>query len=72
MGVIVALWVRARDESRKFRWGDFVPGNDPHGGEVLVWKAERGSKTRHGDGTHQRVVIIENSNSRVNSKSVEV
>ena len=40
MGVIVALWVRARDESRRFRWGE----NDPHGGEVLVWKAERGSK----------------------------
>ena len=45
---------RARDESRKLSWGDIVRENDPHGGEVLVWKAERGSKTRHGDGTHQR------------------
>ncbi|XP_067030881.1 uncharacterized protein KIAA1958-like [Acropora muricata] len=45
---------RARDESRKLRWGAMVLENDPHGCEVLVWKAERGSKTRHGGGTHQR------------------
>ena len=45
---------RARDESRKLRWGDIVLENDPYGCEVLVWKAERGSKTRHGDSTHQR------------------
>ena len=43
---------RARDESRKLRCGDIVL--DPHGGEVLVWKAQRGSKTRHGVDTHQR------------------
>ena len=43
---------RARDGSRKLRLGNIVLENDPHGGEVLVWKA--GSKTRHGDGTHQR------------------
>ena len=45
---------RARDESRKLRWGDIFLENDPESGEVLVWKAERGSKTRHGEGTHQR------------------
>ena len=29
--------------------------NDPETGcELLLWKAERGSKTRHGDGQHQR------------------
>ena len=46
---------RARDESRKLKWGDVVLGKDPEtGGEVLVWTAERGSKTRHGDGQHRR------------------
>ena len=42
---------RARDESRKLQWGDVGLENDPlTGKQVLVWKAERGSKTRHGDG----------------------
>ncbi|KAL9955901.1 hypothetical protein ACROYT_G037299 [Oculina patagonica] len=46
---------RARDESRKLRWGDIVIEKDPERDEeVLVWAAERGSKTRHGEGTHQR------------------
>ena len=36
---------RARDECRRLQWGDPVSGK-----EVLVWKAERGSKTRQGDG----------------------
>ena len=45
---------RARDESRKLRWGDIVLENDPHGGEASVWKEERGSKTRHGEGIHHR------------------
>ncbi len=45
---------RARDESRKLKWGDIALDVDPdNGNEVLVWKSERGSKTRHGDG-HQR------------------
>jgi len=45
---------RAGDESWKLRWVDIVLANDPHGGKVLMWKPERGSKTRRGDGTHQR------------------
>ena len=46
---------RARDESRRLKWGDIVLSNDPQTGcELLLWKAERGSKTRHGDGQHQR------------------
>ena len=45
---------RARDESRKLKWGDVGLSSDPEtGNEVLVWKSERGSKTRHGNG-HQR------------------
>ena len=46
---------RACDESRKLKWGDVVLGKDPEtGSEVLVWTAERGSKTRYGDGQHRR------------------
>jgi integrase len=47
---------RARDESRKLCWGDLELQNDPEAGkEVLVWMAERGSKTRKGmEGAHQR------------------
>ena len=42
---------RARDECRRLQWGDIVVDDDPFCGKrVLVWKAERGSKTRHGDG----------------------
>lgn len=45
---------RARDESRKLRWGDVVVDKDPEsGGEVLVWRVERGSKTRHGEGAQR-------------------
>ena len=45
---------RARDESRKLRWGDIALDFDPETqNEILVWRAERGSKTRHGEG-HQR------------------
>ena len=37
---------RVRDECRRLQWGD-----DPvTGKQALVWKAERGSKTRRGDG----------------------
>ena len=39
---------RARDESRKLRWGDVQLQEDKDGGEMLVWLAERGTKTRHG------------------------
>ena len=37
---------RARDESRKLKWGDIVLENDTETGkEVLIWISERGSKT---------------------------
>ena len=39
---------RARDESRKLRWGDVQLQQDKDGEEMLVWLAERGTKTRHG------------------------
>lgn len=42
---------RARDESRKLKWGDIVLQTDNEtGNEVLIWKSERGSKTRRGNG----------------------
>ena len=42
---------RARDDSRRLQWGDIAVENDPvTGKQVLVWKAERGSKSRQGDG----------------------
>ena len=47
---------RARDESRKLCLGDLELQIDPETGrEILVWLAERGSKTRQGlEGSHQR------------------
>lgn len=40
---------RAGDESRRLLWGDVFLEKDPESGnEVLVWKAERGSKTSQG------------------------
>ena len=40
---------RARDEIRKLRWGDVELQNDPEDNrEMLVWLAERGTKTRSG------------------------
>ena len=40
---------RARDESRRLKWGDVALERDPEtANEILVWKYERGSKTRHG------------------------
>ena len=47
---------RARDESRKLTWGDVHLENDPEtGAECLVWKTEKGSKTRTGqEGGHRR------------------
>ncbi|CAH3187788.1 unnamed protein product [Porites lobata] len=46
----------SRDESRKLCWGDVGLASDPEtDSEYLVWKSERGSKTRTGqDGGHQR------------------
>ena len=42
---------RERDESRRLQWGDIAVENETvTGKQVLVWKAERGSKTREGDG----------------------
>lgn len=39
---------RARDESRKLRWGDVQLQQDKDGKKMLVWLAERGTKTCHG------------------------
>ena len=49
---------RARDESRKLCWGDVGLASDPEtDSEYLVWKSERGSKTRTGqDAGHQRAL----------------
>jgi len=42
---------RARDECRRLQWGDIAFEDDPVSGkQVLVWIAERGLKTRQGDG----------------------
>ena len=45
---------RARDESRRLKWGDVVLEKDPEtANDILVWKFERGSKTRQGqDNAH--------------------
>ena len=45
----------ARDKSRKLCWGDIMLEKNPETGlEVLVWTAERGSKTRQGlEGGHR-------------------
>jgi hypothetical protein len=46
---------RARDESRKLKWRDVCISKEPETrSELLLWKAERGSKTRHGDAQHKR------------------
>ena len=39
---------QARDESRKLRWGDVQLQEDKDGREMLVWLAERGTTTCHG------------------------
>ena len=42
---------RARDESRKLKWGNVkLQSNGETGNEELVWTAERGSKCRNGEG----------------------
>ena len=49
------LSFRARDERRKLLWGDVQLQMQNDGQEVLVWLAERGAKTRHGqERGHQR------------------
>lgn len=46
---------RARDESRKLRWGDIQLQTNIDGREMLVWLCERGTKTRRGqENGHQR------------------
>ena len=46
---------RARDESRKLRWGDIQIQQDSEGREMLVWLCERGTKTRKGqENGHRR------------------
>lgn len=46
---------RARDESRKLRWGDVDLQTANDGQEMLVWLGERGTKTRTGEENgHQR------------------
>ena len=40
---------RARDESRKLKWGDVKVDKDAKGHEMLVWNKERGTKTRTGE-----------------------
>ena len=47
---------RARDESRKFCWGDISLKKDPDTeNEMLIWKAECGTKTRKiQEGGHRR------------------
>jgi len=48
---------KARDECRRLQWGDIAVEDDPVSEkQVLVWKAERGSKTRQGDG-HCRALV---------------
>jgi len=60
---------RARDESRKLCWGDVGLASHPEtDSEYLVWKSERGSKTRtRQDGGHQRA--FEQKAHAYNSKS---
>ena len=46
---------RARDEGRKLRWGDVQLQQQNDGQKVLVWLAEQGTKTPHGqERGHQR------------------
>ena len=47
--------VSEQETSRKSRWGDVQLQQQNDGQEVLVWLAERGTKTRHGqERGHQR------------------
>ena len=54
LAIALHFGFRAREESWKLKWGDVGSDSDlDTGKEILVWRAEWGSKTRHGDG-HQR------------------
>ena len=61
---------KARDESRKLCWGDVgLAANPETDSEYLVWKSERGSKTRTGqDSGHHRAFVpkahVSNNTSR--------
>ena len=45
---------RAWDKSRKLKWGNIVLQTDNETGkEFLIWKSERGSKTRRSNGDTQ-------------------
>ena len=51
MVIALHFGFRARDESRKLKWGDIVLKKDGEtGNEVLIWESERGSKTRRDNG----------------------
>ena len=43
---------RARDEARKLKWGDIAVVKEANGEERLVFKTERGTKTRTGEKPH--------------------
>jgi hypothetical protein len=46
--LVLHFGFRARDESRKLRWGDIQLQRNTDGREMLVWLCERGTKTRNG------------------------
>ena len=51
MVAIPSFRFRARDESRRLKWGDVkLSGDEANGGQCLIWQSERGSKTRNGNG----------------------
>ena len=55
---------RARDESRRLKWGDVkLCKDEANGSEFLVWQSERGSKTRNGNGQRAFSPVAEASNS---------
>ena len=63
---------RARDECRRLQWGDIVVDDHPGSGkQALVWRAERGSKTRQGDG-HCRAVSPKDHSTNTESCPVRV
>ena len=51
MAAIPLFRFRARDESRRQKWGDVkLSREEANGGQCLIWESERGSKTRNGNG----------------------
>ena len=54
---------RARDESRRLKWGDVkLCKDEANSSEFLVWQSERGSKTRTGNGQRAFSALAEASN----------